>query len=123
MILQPDDFDPPSRWHLAHAAVGAMLITAILVLVAFLMTGCSPVSATQFGDVTRSPIAPFTENSALLYQDKDGNWVIKVVKVPSMSSHLPYVCFGIKDNRAIECFYIGDDEVIQRGVILDEVKV
>jgi len=120
-MMHPED-ESVSSWAIAHAAVGSLLITATFILIALLVTGCSPVSATQFDDVTRSPAAPFTENSALLYRDTDGNWLVKVVKVPSMSSHLPYVCFGISGNRAIECFYIGNNEVIQRGVILDEVK-
>ena len=95
----------------------------LLLCVAIAFQGFNVSSVTQFADRTTTPRASFTETVVLFYFKTTDEMLSRLVLVPSMPNHIPYLCLQMQNKRGVECFYIGkDDGVTQITVILDEEK-
>ena len=51
-----------------------------------------------------APITPYTEPTLLL--ENEHGWQVALIGVPQEPGASPYICFHIKDQRALECLYI-----------------
>lgn len=56
------------------------------------------------------PLTPFRTKARLIYLGLDGNWVSRMVTVPTRPGEKPVGCWqAVQDTRTMDCFFHGID--------------
>lgn len=58
----------------------------------------------------QGPVPPwFTDVTLLFFRGLNGDWQVRPIKVRALSGKTPAVCFQIRNERQVDCFYVSPD--------------